>query len=120
MNKSYPIPPIPKPRMTKRDKWLDPPRPTVARYWAFKDLVRLHKVEVPESGALIIFKIPMPESWSKKKKEKMRWKPHQQKPDIDNLLKALLDAVYDEDCCVWNIRELSKIWSYNGSILINS
>ena len=34
----------------------------------------------------------MPKSWSLKKKKAMNGKPHRQTADIDNLLKALIDA----------------------------
>jgi Holliday junction resolvase RusA-like endonuclease len=36
----------------------------------------------------------MPESWSKKKKERMNLKPHQQTPDADNLFKAFTDTLF--------------------------
>ena len=39
----------------------------------------------------------MPKSWSAKKKLAMRGKPHRQKPDIDNLVKAVIDSIYPED-----------------------
>jgi len=114
---NYPITPVPKPRMTQRDKRGDK-RPSVARYHAFKDEVALRKVEVPISGAKIMFILPMPRTWSKKRKDAMDAMPHQQKPDLDNLLKALLDAVYSDDSRVWHIADLSKSWGYKGSILI--
>ena len=41
--------------------------------------------------------------------------PHQQKPDADNLLKALQDAIFDDDCAIWNI-QVTKLWSDKGSI----
>lgn len=113
----YPINPTAKPRMTQRDKWLNPPRRAVAKYWAFKNLCALLKVEVPRSGAHVIFRIEMPKSWSKKKKDEMNKKPHQSKKDIDNLLKALLDAVYKDDSCVWDVR-ITKLWGYRGGIKI--
>jgi Holliday junction resolvase RusA-like endonuclease len=45
-------------------------------------------------------------------------RPHQQKPDLDNLLKALVDACYQEDKGIWNYGELKKLWDYKGSIII--
>ena len=42
----YPITPVPKPRMTRRDRWAK--RPCVLRYWAFKDEVRLRRVSLPD------------------------------------------------------------------------
>ena len=38
---------------------------------------------------------PMPQSWSYKKQEAMREAWHTQKPDIDNVTKAILDALKD-------------------------
>ena len=62
--------------------------------------------------------MPMPQSWSNKKRDEMRHKPHQQKPDIDNLIKAVLDALLEDDCAVWMV-EACKVWSDKGGIEIN-
>lgn len=111
----YDITPVPKPRMTKSDTWKK--RPCTDRYWKFKDEVRKNKIEVPEAGSHIIFVMPMPDSWSKKKKREMDGKPHKQKPDKDNLEKALLDAIFDEDSHIWDSR-VTKVWGYYGAIII--
>lgn len=111
----YSITPIGKPRQTRADKWKQ--RAPVMRYRAFCDEVRLSKVVMPESGSHITFVIPMPQSWSQKKRAAMIGKPHQQKPDIDNLTKSLLDAIYDDDAHIWDIRT-SKIWGEEGQIII--
>ena len=87
------------------------------RYFAFKDQIRLHKFVLPECNYHIIFVLPMSKSWSKKKKDKMRNTPHQQRPDKDNLEKALLDSIFDEDCRVWDGRT-TKIWGDKGEIVI--
>lgn len=113
MKKIYDIIPVPKPRMTQRDKWN--PSDQAKRYFAFKDECRLKGVTVPEYGGHIVFHIPMPKSWSKKKKAQMIGRPHQQRPDKDNLEKALLDAVYDDDCRVWDSR-VTKLWAEKGMI----
>ena len=42
---------------------------------------------------------------------------HEDKPDLDNLLKALGDALYDNDSCIWDVR-ITKIWGYEGKIVI--
>ncbi|EOF5040629.1 RusA family crossover junction endodeoxyribonuclease [Providencia rettgeri] len=111
----YPIVPVPKPRMTKSDKWKK--RPETARYWAFKDEVRLHGLTLPECDYHVIFTVPMPQSWSKKKQAEMNGKPHQQKPDKDNLEKALLDAIFDDDSRIWDGR-VSKVWGATGMITV--
>ncbi len=111
----YPIIPVPKPRMTRADKWKQ--RPAVLKYRAFCDEVRLRGVQVPEAGAHIVFVLPMPGSWSKRKRAEMDGQPHRQKPDVDNLAKAVLDALYQDDSGVWDLR-VSKRWGEVGSIRV--
>lgn len=111
----FTIDPVPKPRMTQADRWKK--RPPVLRYFAFKDRVRELGIKLPVSHYHVIFVIPMPKSWSKKKRAEMLHQPHQQRPDKDNLEKALLDAVFDEDSAVWDGR-VSKIWGEIGEIHI--
>ena len=101
--------------MTQRDKWKK--RPCVVQYWAFRDEVRRQKVEVPVSGSHICFVLPMPKSWSEKKKAIWDGLGHQIRPDIDNLEKALLDAIYDEDCVFLDSR-VTKLWGYEGEIRV--
>ena len=107
------VTPVAKPRMTRADSWKK--RPVVQRYWAFKDKIRASGLVLPNSGFHVVFVIPMPKSWSKKKVSSMLGQPHQQKPDVDNLAKGLLDAVFDEDCKVWDVR-ITKIWGDCGAI----
>jgi Holliday junction resolvase RusA-like endonuclease len=113
--KAYNITPLGKPRQTRADKWKK--RPEVLRYRAFCDEVRLNKVTLPESGYHVIFVLPMPPSWSKKKRALMDGEPHQQKPDKDNLEKALLDALFGEDSHIWDGR-VTKIWGETGKMII--
>ena len=75
-------------------------------------------VKVNHAGDIISFVLPMPKTWSKAKRNRMNGQPHQQTPDIDNLLKGLLDAVYADDKCVWMLRGLSKTWGTEGYIEI--
>ena len=111
------IVPVPKPRMTQRDKWAK--RPAVLRYRSFCDQVRAAGLLVPEAGAHIVFHLPMPPSWSKKKRAEMIGRPHQAKPDIDNLGKALMDACLEEDQGVWDVR-MTKRWAEQGGIEIKN
>lgn len=111
----YQVTPVAKPRMTRSDRWKQ--RPAVMKYRAFCDECRLLGVEVPESGAHIVFNMPMPPSWSKKKKAEMLGQPHQQKPDVDNLVKAIFDAAMPDDSVVWDIR-MTKVWAEAGAIEI--
>lgn len=120
MKHIYPITPCPKPRMTRGDRYKRPMRPEVARYWAFKDEVRIRGVVLPEDGAKVIFIMPMPKSWSEKKKKEMDGMMHKQKPDLDNLMKALGDAVYDDDSRISSLDRLGKQWGREGLIIIET
>lgn len=111
----YPITPVPKPRMTRGDKFQK--RPRGCAYRAFCDEVRIRKVHVPEAGSHITFTMPMPKSWSNKKRAEMDGKPHQQTPDVDNLQKALMDAVFDDDSHVYDMR-VTKVWGREGAIIV--
>ena len=114
------IPPCPKPRMTRADRWKK--RQSVVKFFAFRDAVRQYKDSdvVKRNMYLgpnlelesfdIQFHIPMPKSWSNKKKIEMKGKPHQQRPDLDNYLKAWKDSVYEEDAVVWRVKA-TKLWT---------
>ena len=116
-DKVYNIIPMPKPRMTRRDAWTQ--RECVNRYNAFKDNVALEKLTFDEAFSHIVFIIPMPGSWGEAKKERMNHTPHQQEnADVDNLCKALMDAVYKQDGAIWDIR-VSKIWGHRGAIVVS-
>ncbi len=110
-----------KPRMTRRDKW-PPPRKCVAKYWKFKDeLTACAEKEGFVLGDRIYmeFHLPMPKSWSKKKKAEMLGKPHQSRGDIDNLEKSVLDSLLPEDCAVWHI-EAKKFWSEESTLILKN
>lgn len=107
------IDPVGKPRMTQSDRWKK--RPAVLRYRAFCDELRLKLRFLPEHLD-ITFLLPMPHSWSEKRKCAMDKAPHTAKPDIDNLLKALLDAMLEDDSCIHTIHGLRKRWARTGGI----
>ncbi|CAB4161376.1 Rus Holliday junction resolvase [uncultured Caudovirales phage] len=114
------ISPVAKPRMTQSDKWKG--RECVLKYWAYKDnltsLCNLNKFKLGNEFEVNFF-IKMPESWSKRKKEKMNGKPHQSKPDKNNLTKALEDCLLGDDSGVWHTIE-TKRWAEEGSIHIRN
>lgn len=114
------IVPVPKPRMTQSDRWKK--RPAVVRYYHYKDNLLYEALAQGfylTDEIELIFGLPMPKSWSKKKKAEMNGKPHQAKPDIDNLCKAVMDALLDEDSHIWSLRA-SKFWSDKGSLVIKT
>lgn len=112
------IEPNTKPRQTRSDKWNE--RPCVMRYRAFADELRY---KVAASGYRvgkvldIQFIITMPNSWSVKKKAAYNGLPHETTPDIDNLLKAFMDALMAQDKKVHTVTA-SKIWGIAGSIIL--
>lgn len=111
----YEISPISKPRMTRSDKWKK--RPCVMQYRAFKDECRLKKVALPDGGFHVHFVLPMPESWSQKRKFETCGSQHDGKPDLDNLVKALFDALYGDDAHLSDFTA-TKWWGYCGSMAI--
>jgi len=121
------IPPCSKPRMTQRDRWKK--RQCVLDFFAFRDRIKqeikkINTFMIKEppfdwDNLTVIFLVPMPKSWSKKKKDLMVGKPMQQRPDIDNYLKGLFDATHEEDSSIWKVTA-SKIWTdCTGKIIIN-
>lgn len=112
---TLPLNPIPKPRMTRADRWKK--RPATDRYWAFKDELNSLARGKLDPRFDIEFHVPMPKSWSFKKQLEMNGQPHQQKPDIDNYLKAFMDALCEDDSYVYDVRA-QKFWSVEGKIII--
>lgn len=116
---TFKVDPMGKPRMTQSDKWKK--RDVTDRYWELKDhLVKQASAVnfiLPECNYHMIFYIGMAKSWPKKKKEEMNMMPHQQKPDKDNLEKAVLDSLCKEDAHIWDGR-VSKFWAYKPSLVI--
>lgn len=110
----YEIVPVPKPRMTRSDAWKK--RPAVMRYWKFKDECCALSM-VLEDCSHITFIMPMPASWSNKKRREMSGTPHRAKPDFDNLAKAICDALYEDDSFLHDMR-ITKVWGESGAIII--
>jgi len=107
-----------KPRMTRADTWKK--RPCVTKYWAYKDRLveAASKVGYKVGDDLdIMFSIAMPPSWSNKKREEFLNKPHQQKPDIDNLCKGFLDCLMKDDSRVWHLNA-TKYWGLENEIYV--
>lgn len=112
----YEVEPVGKPRMTQRDKWGSNKRPCVAKYHAYKDELRDLGVKLGTEIS-VVFYLRMPKSWTKAMKAKYRGLPHDKKPDLDNLVKALMDACLEEDSAVWKI-SAEKYWADRGGIAI--
>lgn len=127
----FDIEPLGKPRMTQQDKWrtspyhVDPKRRQrlpVTKYFAFKTELRLKanllRFQLPDAFE-IDFYIPMPPSWSKKRRTQMLGKPHQHKPDADNMAKAVMDCLREDDSGIWSLT-IRKYWAESGRIVIRA
>lgn len=115
MIRCYAITPVPAPRMVQSDKWQS--RAPVERYRTFRDLVQLNQVWLPVPYRHVVFVMPMPVSWTPQDKARTKGKAHTQRPDRDNLEKALLDSVLGEDAMIWDGRT-TKIWGERGMLVI--
>lgn len=121
--------PMGAPRMTQADKWKTNPnhpdpnyrqREVVTRYFQVKNTMLWQAVQMKfELGDVLeaIYFLPMPDSWSQKKKDAMIGTIHDSKPDVDNISKLCQDVFKKDDSAVWwnNCR---KYWAYTGAILI--
>jgi Holliday junction resolvase RusA-like endonuclease len=105
--------------MTRQDVWKK--RPAVLRYRKFKDKVREAFTVAGGRPASLpwvtrvdwVAYFPIPKSWSKSKRAEMAGTPHRSKPDRDNVDKAILDALFEEDSGV-SIGTLEKRWDDGG------
>jgi Holliday junction resolvase RusA-like endonuclease len=107
--------PFGKPRMTQRDVWQK--RPCVLKYRDFCDRIRAaapEDISARDCFAMyIVAHIPVPPSWSKKEKAAMIERPHRAKPDADNVIKSVGDALFKEDSKLWDVR-CRKYWCAEG------
>lgn len=112
----WPVVPVAAPRQVQSDRWKPKRlrRPAVGRYRAFRDECRLRRVWAPTDGDLVVFLLPIPRT---RRQEGLAGTPHRQVPDVDNLLKALLDASYARDEHVAQL-SVAKYWSDTPGIYI--
>jgi Holliday junction resolvase RusA-like endonuclease len=118
---TFGINPTSKPRMVRSDKWKK--RAVTDSYWAFKDELKLRAnlmglKTLPSEIGSITFIVPMPDSWSEKKKKEFDEQAHKQRPDLDNFLKGLQDCLCSEDSHIWRIDNLCKLWGREGKLII--
>ncbi len=119
--------PVGKPRMTRSDKWKK--RACVLEYWDYADALRKAYEASPRStgdcnAIKIVFNLPFPPSMSASKREKLYGSFHFVRPDTDNLIKGVLDALFEKDSTVscvlaakYYVRETeppsTKVWLYH-------
>lgn len=110
--------PVGKPRMTQQDKYVM--RPAAKKYWDFKAALKAAAGPMLDNPDIIAVTawVPMKGSWPKSKQQAMAGKPCRLRPDCDNLVKAVMDALFDEDCCIWAGLSV-KYWCWAGQEKVN-
>ncbi len=109
-----------KPRMTRRDKWAK--RKCVLEYRDWCDRVRADaKSKIPPTDSILelnwrAYFVPAP-SWSKKRRLAAMGQLHRQTPDRDNIDKAVLDCLFEDDSGVADGR-IKKRWDWKARIEI--
>lgn len=115
----FDVVPIAAPRMTHADRWKR--RSCVVRYFEYRDQVRdqaqVMGFTLPSEFSLW-FQLPVPKSWSQRKKRMMFGEPALVRPDVDNLAKGFLDC-FGEDKHIWSI-QLTKTWHDRGGIVVTT
>jgi Holliday junction resolvase RusA-like endonuclease len=97
------------------------PSAAALRYFEWKDrfaaLVyvavvdkKLFQLQDLECNVWWRFYVPIPQSWSMKKRVAHAQRPCRQKPDWDNCAKAVYDAIFVEDKAVWDVRS-TTLWT---------
>ena len=101
--------PAAKPRMTRRDKWLK--RPATARYWAW--VAKAQKIELKDHDPLRIIVsayFGFPKSYGRKRQEYLKGQFHRKRPDGDNVLKAVVDALWKDKDQRIAVKTIIKRW----------
>lgn len=125
----FDIVPMGAPRMSSSDRWRTNPnhedinkrqREIVTKYFRYKDNLNLQANKMNFTlGKFLdaVFIIPMPDSWSKKKKEQHNKTLCEVKPDTDNIIKGICDTFRKNDSDI-SKKHAEKRWGYVGSIII--
>lgn len=106
--------PIAKPRQTRRDKWMK--RPCVVRYRLWADEARkAAPKDLPSEPISVGVRayLPVPSSATKRRRAELRGQNHRQKPDADNILKSVCDALFKRDEVICE-KHVQKFWDDGG------
>lgn len=117
---SLDIVPLAKPRMVRSDAWKK--RKCVLRYWDYKnELILSAKKQnfILEDSYEVLFTLPIPKLFSKKKKQGLVGECHRVKPDLDNLVKAINDCFNIADQSIYSIKA-QKVYGETPSVKIHN
>lgn len=110
------VEPMGKPTLTSSDRWRK--RPAVLRWRAYADLLRLHRPTLPDRF-VALFCFTMPSSWSTTKQAKHLGQPKTTKPDYDNCLKALADALNAHDETIHDGRAIKRFGAHGRVVIFD-
>ena len=96
----------------------DTPKSREAKQKIAKEAIESKQVMLPADVPLIAsvkVYVDIPVSWSKKKKTELLGKPVTSKPDLDNYMKLIFDALntiaYPDDSAIVGFKECFKVYS---------
>ena len=112
---------MPKPRMTRRDKWASTRTKQASKYFKWKTdfafLCKEKNFNPTTSMPNIVFEFAIPKSYSKARKAYLLGKEHDVKPDIDNCLKSILDSICPKDQKISRVGTMKKVWGEKSRII---
>lgn len=114
-----PIHPKPAPRITHQGRFTK----KAFCYYAYKEYIKMYCAANNFSLSekiRITFYIPIGKSISKKERAKRLGNPHKFRPDLGNLIKAVEDALLEDDSAIWYYEKMQKIWSETGKIVVEN
>ena len=121
-NQFIPIQPMGAVRTTQKQKWTDERYKKYAAYKEHIGFMARQIIKQPTTApilATVTFYMPIPNSWSQKKKERHEGAIHTSKPDIDNLVKGLFDSLnkiaWKDDAQVYEVHS-RKLYSKTPGI----
>lgn len=105
-----------KPTMTRRDQWKvgEQARPCVQAYRNWADAIRAAAdgviwPPVLQGRILVVSYLPIPPSYAKALSLELRGQPCHVKPDEDNIVKGIKDALFEQDSFIYDSRSV-KYW----------
>jgi Holliday junction resolvase RusA-like endonuclease len=103
-----------RPRVTSRGTFMP------AAYRRNKEVLAVLFGPVSVTGPVylgVVAEFRIPKSWNKARKESMAGKPHTSRPDVDNIVGAVMDSLFDDDSHVAEI-SCRKLWGDGDRLII--
>lgn len=111
----YPITPVGKPRMTRADNGKSALRFCVTGLSVMKFVCSVLSCRKAVRMSPSFFRCQR--AGAKRNGLSSTVNHTEAKPDFDNMVKALMDAIYENDAHIWDSR-VSKLWGETGRIII--